>query len=94
MRTASTGRCPGCGTPTVTVPDQDTRELVVLDETRVDGGTVQILAVGPIVACRQLGRPALLQPAHQRHHCTWTDQQDDVTDRDDPGLEQTGWRRP
>ena len=92
MSAVRTGRCPSCGTATVAVRDQDTRELVVLDEQRVDGGTVQVLAVGPIVVVRQLGRPATVQPAYQRHRCAAV--VPDVEDRDDPGIEQARWRQP
>ena len=93
MKTASAGPCPSCGAATVTVPDRDTREDVVLDEQRVDQGTVQLLRVGPVITCLQLGRPAAMQPAHQRHSCPASAPTTEPEERDDPGIEQARWRQ-
>ena len=92
MRTARAGRCPSCQAPTITVPESGTRDgELVLDEQPVDGGTVTVFRVGPVIVARQLTTPARVQPAHQQHTCTGTEL-DDQPDRDDPGIEQARWR--
>lgn len=91
--------CTGCGADVLSLRDAGTGESVALDAAPVDGGRVQVLAVGRATACRQLDRPAPRQPAWRLHDCPALPL-DGLIDGVDPyedvpaGLQQARWRQP
>lgn len=89
--------CLRCEQRVVMAIDSATGERVLIDPEPVEGGTVQLLNVGPgLIAIDYVTRPAPRQPAHRPHDrsCAFPVTPEPVDLDDDPALEQSkGWRR-